>query len=649
MDGIINFESTSFLQDREGTIWFFYLSDNQRIGYAVNIQGDWSAHEHIDSQPIKGYSATLDSKGIIRLIAYTATHQLIYYEFVGGKWNSQVIERIYSRYQDIPYYSIRSSVLGIHILYYINHSLSRSGETLIHYYLQDGRWNGGRLWKFVSDQMTMVRDLYIDSHNNLQLLFTQRWRQKHHLYHCVYDHATLSWMDPVNIHSAVSSYDYRLFVGSSDDPHILWHTEMEGNRHIHHLFKSGPPQDSPSWQEALIHETPHSIDTPVLMEDDNGLYCIWKEDGLIYKRLSHDLGRTWSTPQVATDSMNYDASLLDFAYLDNGIPRSLSLWGQGYPAMRLAVADDKIVIDRVKMQDSPKPPQPSPDLDQGKRDSLAIADIKRTIASIRRKNSGLSEDIGNLSVQVDRLNALVYTLQEQIQINDRSLFNIHAQIKQLDFQIKQLQLRSRQVSPRVYSADDSRYRPLPITLDQDGKILVESQHLPADVSADVEEDEGMEPLEENESKLIHKEDSNPLNNNQTYAESKSSPKVKPPQTGDSTGGPKKDPPMGGGNTPKETKPKVHGDGPVVSESTGDSISMEDSISTEDRKSMGDRKSTKESTSPRAIVTVEAVVSPEDDDPPETDSHPEDKSNRDIERISLGNTTILINPENPEDF
>ena len=57
-------------------------------------------------QTYKGYSVTLDSKGIIRLIAYTTTRQLVYYEFLEGKWNSQVVDRIYSRYQDIPYYFI---------------------------------------------------------------------------------------------------------------------------------------------------------------------------------------------------------------------------------------------------------------------------------------------------------------------------------------------------------------------------------------------------------------------------------------------------------------------------------------------------------------------------------------------------------------
>ncbi len=54
MNGLTKFESAYYLMDQEGTLWFFYLSENQKIGYAINIQGEWSAHKYIDSQPIKG-------------------------------------------------------------------------------------------------------------------------------------------------------------------------------------------------------------------------------------------------------------------------------------------------------------------------------------------------------------------------------------------------------------------------------------------------------------------------------------------------------------------------------------------------------------------------------------------------------------------
>jgi len=571
MNGLTKFESAYYLMDQEGTLWFFYLSENQKIGYAINIQGEWSAHKYIDSQPIKDYSVALDSKGIIRLVAYTATRQLVYYEFLEGKWNSQVIERIYSRYQDIPYFFIRSSALGVHILYYLNHSLSRSGETMVHYYLQGGKWNGGRVWKFVSDQMTVIHNSCVDHNNNLQLLFTQRWRNKDHLYHCVYDHASLSWMEPVHIHSTLSSHSYRLFAGSSGDLHILWSTETEGKYRIHHLLRPESVQDIPNtWQKSMIHETTHRIETPVMAEDADRLYCFWKEDRLIYEKSSSDLGKTWSSPQPVRESMDYDATLLNYIYLNNGVPNSLSLWGQGYPTIKLAGTKDEIYSGKAQTQDAPKARLYPWSTDQQQRDSLALADMEKGMASLRRRNTSLGESIKELSAQVDRLNSLVYTLQEQVQINDRSLFNIHAQLKQLDFQMKQLQLRSRQVSPRVYDTNENQHKPIPITLGQNGKIQVENIHSQSD---DIINDDLKSSADDSETKESGKE----------------------------------------GKTLEEQ-----------SEETGDVSKQEEDTQ----------------------ITSDSYI--HDEDSSETNNSPEDKGEREIERITLGNTTILINPENPED-
>ena len=86
--------------------------------YTTNIQGDWSTHKYIDSQPIKGYSVTLDSKGIIRLIAYTTTRQLVYYEFLEGKWTASSRSDIFQ----IPGYPLLFySFLGLGSSYSLLH------------------------------------------------------------------------------------------------------------------------------------------------------------------------------------------------------------------------------------------------------------------------------------------------------------------------------------------------------------------------------------------------------------------------------------------------------------------------------------------------------------------------------------------------
>ncbi|MFY9175940.1 MAG: hypothetical protein WBI74_08620 [Caldicoprobacterales bacterium] len=451
MNDMIYHRESYILQDQKGVIWYFYLSENKKIMYTTKEKKDWSSHDYINSQPINNFCATIDNMGIIRILAYTTTRHLIFFELTEGKWKSQVIERIYSRFQDISYFSMLSSPTGIHILYYINHSLSRSGETLIHYYLHKGKWYGGKLWRFMSDQITTFKSLFIDNKNRLHLLFTQKLRQRFHLYQCIYDPAALSWIDPIAIHSSSDNNDYELFIDSQLNLHIIWARETEKVYEIRYLFK--PSKDtSKRWKEKVIHESTHKIEVPLILEDNN-LYCLWKEDKSLYKMYSRDFGQTWSAPELLKESLDYDAVLHNLVVLDKGEPKNMRLWGQSFPNLKTAgINIDSTIFN--KNTDHGILRSSSYESTQQKEYTDYI-NMKPAVESLKQDNKRLREAINNLFSQIDHLNSIIYSLQDQVQINERSLFNINAQIKQLNFQIKQLQIRTRQASARVYGIQNT--------------------------------------------------------------------------------------------------------------------------------------------------------------------------------------------------
>ncbi|NLI60418.1 MAG: hypothetical protein GX375_03190 [Clostridiales bacterium] len=450
MDDLIYHDINYILQEDKGIKWYFYLSDNKKIMYTNNRQGDWSTLESINSQPIKDFSATIDSLGVIRIVAYTTTRQLLYFEMIDGKWNNQVIERIYSRFQDIPYFFILASSSGVHILYYINHSLSRSGETLIHYYLYEGKWHGGRLWKFMSDQMTSFQSFFLDDKDRLHILFTQRWRQRFHLYHCRYDSLAFSWIEPTAIHSSSARHNYELHVDSTGNLHILWSRPMESQYQIRYLSKLSRGDDK-YWKESIIHESSHKIKTPLIVEDHD-LHCFWKEDKALYKMSSKDLGLSWSAPELLRESLDYDAVLLNITSWNKGRPKPIKMWGQEFPHISLAGID----LDSAGLQkpiSKVSPIQLSAEDEIEEKEYVNWVDTKESIRSMKRENKRMREAINNLFSQIDHLNSIIFSLQDQMQLNERSLFNINAQIKQLSFQVKQLQLRSRQTKSKIYGIE----------------------------------------------------------------------------------------------------------------------------------------------------------------------------------------------------
>ncbi len=591
MDEFISLNRTYILQDQEDIRWCFYLTENKRIGYTTNKLGSWSAHKYIDSPPIKGYAATMDNKGIIRLVAYTTTRQLLYYEFINGNWNSQIIERIYSRFQDIPYYSIHSSAQDVHILYFIDHSLSRSGESMVHYHLHEGRWHGGRLWKFMSDQMTRLHGLCIDKDNKLHILFTQKSRQRFYLYYCSYDPTSLSWIEPIAIHSSPQLYNYRIFIDSAKNLHVLWTRAVDQKHQISHLIKSASDAQG-SWRESLIHESQHKIRSPIMLEG-NSLYCFWKEDKSIYKMHSKDLGITWSAPGLIRDSLDYETILLNLVYFEQNTPKSMQIWGQGYPDIKFAGLDEDFISynKQISVDTSSQSPLSDYTTDQGKtRDWI---DLERVLASIKRENKGLREGINNLFSQIDHLNSIIYSLQDQMQMNERNLFNINAQIKQLDFQIRQLQLRSRQISPRIYN----------VLGDHDSQ---KEQGDPANQRS-LEDHGNQEDQRDQDDNIDEIQELNGNGKIQNNCENKTSQ----------------------GDIYENFMNK-------------DKSDYENSDSNEAQGEVMDAKETREE-------DKEDDIQENGRDTESEVNINEDKGEKDIQRISLGNTVILINPENPEDF
>jgi len=575
VNDMINHRINYILQDQKGVKWYFYLSENKKIMYTTKAEEDWSTHEYINSQPIENFSVTMDNIGIIRILAYTTTRHLIYYEFTDGKWKSQTIERIYSRFQDIPYFSILSSSTGVHILYYIDHSLSRSGELLVHYYLYKGKWYGGKLWKFISDQMTKFQSLYIDNKDRLHMLFTQKWRQRFHLYHCVYDPAVLSWIDPITIHSSSDNHDYELHVDSQLNLHILWTKAAEQNYEIRHLSKF-IKDSSMEWKESVIHQSSHEIKVPLMMEDKN-LYCFWKEGKSLYRMYSKDFGQTWSAPELLKESLYYDAVLHNLVFLDNEEPKTMKAWGQGFPNIKLT----GINLNSISDHDNTTSSILSPSYERTEqREYIDLINMKRAIESLKQDNKRMREAINNLFSQIDHLNSIIYSLQDQMQINERSLFNINAQIKQLNFQIKQLHIRIRQASSRTYSIQ--QYQEQNIDIDE----FQESKSTEQEIQRDKIQ------IENHEEKSAEKNEISAQKKDQLHEE--------------------------------QNQAQSHQEQDL--ESDKQDSKEETQVITEDQR----QEKAEENQNDKAI---------------EQDEEEEENT----QRITLGNTVIYINPENPEDL
>jgi len=422
------------LEDKDETKWLFFLSSSKQIQYYKLGEESKLQNNIVDSQPVRDFCATIDKNGTIRILAYTLARQLVYYEWINNRWERQILERIYSRFQNISYISILSTSDNIHILYYIESSLIKSVEFLVHYYFQDGKWYGGPLWKFVSDEATSPQATFVDPKDNVHIILTkQRKNGNQTLFHACFRSNSFSWTGPSLIHTSYGRCSqFQLFVNHSDNIYIAWVENIDNTYRLKYLYQIKDDLSS-TWNEAILHQSSCKISSPTFIQNDE-LLCLWQENNVLYQIKSLDAGRSWSEPYPATEDYHNQLNLLYFVCNNRGkVPlHSTNIWAQGYPNIKL------IGLEQSKSKELVYPEQPSqPDYDS------KLEEIKSSLSLIKKEIKRNKTQIVNLSSQVEQLYSALYELQEQFKLKEKAIFTIQTEIKRLRFDIQKINQRLR--------------------------------------------------------------------------------------------------------------------------------------------------------------------------------------------------------------
>lgn len=434
-----NLDNKRFLlEDENENRWLFFLSSSKRIQYYKLGEEDKFQNNTVDSQPVRDFCATIDKNGTIRILAYTLTRQLLYYELINNRWERQVLERVYSRFQNISYISILSAANTIHILYYVESSLIKSAELLVHYYLQGGKWYGGPLWKFVSDEATTPQAAFVDPKDNIHIILTkQRKNGSHTLFHARFSSNSLSWAGPSLIHTFYGRCSqFQLFVNHDENIYIAWVEKTDDIYRIKYLYQIKEDPNS-TWHEAILYQSPQQISFPTFIQTDE-LSCLWQENKQLYQINSLDAGRSWSQPYTAIEDYQEQFNLLYFIgrSRDKLPSHSTSIWTQGYP-------DIKFVGLEQSMSEKSHYPEQTLQSDYDSKLEKIKSSLDFVNKELNKEIKRNKTQIVNLSSQMEQLYSALYELQEQFKLRERAIFTIQTELKRLRFDIQKIYQRVR--------------------------------------------------------------------------------------------------------------------------------------------------------------------------------------------------------------
>lgn len=466
------------LEDRDENRWLFFLSSNNRIQYYKLEDENKIQINTVDSQPVRDFYVSIDENGTIRIFAYTVARQLVYYEWANSRWERQVLDRIYSRFQNISYISILSASNNIHILYYVESSLIKSAEFLVHYYLQDGKWYGGPLWKFISDEATTLQASFLDPKDNIHIILTKRNKKgSQTLFHACFRSNSLSWTGPSPIHTSYGRCSqFQMFVDHNENIYVAWVENIDDVNRLKYLYQM---KDDPSsaWNEAILYQSPQQISWPTFIQGDE-LLCIWQENNTLYEIKSLDSGRSWSQA-YPVEHQDHLSLLYFISYNKHKIPfHSTNIWAHGYPNIKLAG------VYEAKTKKSPYLKQ-SLESDYNSKLEKIRSSVSLMIEELNKEIKRNKNQIANLSSQIDQIYSVLYELQEQFKLKERALFAIQTEIKRLGFDIRRISQRSRPSPSFSVSSANEQVVPQESDADIQKDILPDPQ---SDARADTQSD-----------------------------------------------------------------------------------------------------------------------------------------------------------------
>ncbi|NLB43319.1 MAG: hypothetical protein GX815_13920 [Clostridiales bacterium] len=432
------------LEESLGKQWYFTLNDQQLIEYSCKIDDAWTKSVPVDNRPIRQFSVTIDSNDTINLLAYNSSKQLIYYECKEDQWYQRLLLPISSRFENISFLEVLSTHYHIHLFYYIENSLKRAQESLIHSYLKDGKWNSDVLLNFLTDQVVTPQLIRSDDKGNIFCVYTRRIQNQSRCYYVYYDANNNAWSKPTILFQKPGSCcEFNGQTDSSGNLHLVWIEEVGSEYCLN--YKSINPNDKYTTSETIcIQEGVEQVQNPSL-HIGSKLYCFWIQDESGFACQGDIGGLRWEIPQVITKG-----PILKYIKISktlDGRANTQPQLGDGYPEFEWTL--ETMLLGNKPLR------QKYIDQMEDQYEKIDKPSSSQILEKIKQRIDKLDSQMNEVQNSLDEVYNALHGLQDHIRQNDKGSFQREAQIRKLSFELEQLRsTRSKIPYTRVLSLED---------------------------------------------------------------------------------------------------------------------------------------------------------------------------------------------------
>lgn len=269
------------------------------------------------------YSATVDEKDIIHLVALLKSGELNYSKYENGNWSNAIIGKfdIQSNiYNNLKIYILNGS---INIIYCFANLINSNIWTIQHAVNEKQNWNKYNVISFISDKISIPFNIDTDSLGTTHLLYRSINSKSSQIFHIFNNPFINKWCqhpEKISTLNYNKTFPY-LFIDTFDNLHGIWLEAINKNYVLKYYKANYLSHKKYIWNEIKIPLISNCINTPILFEE-NGvlkiLYLTENDFGYLY---SLDYGNTWyegETLNVNTSKI-YSSRLKDNFFKSNKI------------------------------------------------------------------------------------------------------------------------------------------------------------------------------------------------------------------------------------------------------------------------------------------------------------------------------------------
>lgn len=397
------------LECPSGVLWHIYFDDNSRIVYSKKQNDKWSNPILLDKFIVKKFSTTVDIDEKVHIVAYTATKQLIYYQWNGIQWLYSIISTIRSRFQDIVFLKTLSEPEHIHILYHVENTLYKSTEIVYHYYGNGFNWQGGKILSFPSEDNVDIVYAHWYKVDIMHLYYSYRKGNNTFVYRSTFDAKEYIWGNPTQV-LKTDLYLENIQVCIDDDKkiHIIG-INIQDNTHTLYYIEDKN-------ERIILSAQPEPFVAPIIKHLNGDIYIAWAINNKIFSIISTDGGKKFNKLK---DIMAKDIFPLHHVTIkDDYYSQYEKGFGKIYPHF---YTHENLVLDDINPKSSPRH-HSMPD----------------KLQEMTKEVKNLKSQINGFITQFDDLYSLLNKLNENTTQYEKKLYQLQLIVKKQANDIERL-------------------------------------------------------------------------------------------------------------------------------------------------------------------------------------------------------------------